>query len=95
MHHWGKDAPPCAQCRPSPTLNESTGDSTMALPLDAWHDAQQEDPIMGKTKTTTGIPHTGINHSTSSVRTHNNSSLGFDWIWLLLALVAIAVISLA
>lgn len=67
----------------------------MAPPLDAWHDAQQEDLIMGKTKTTTSIPHTGINHKTSSDRTHNNSSRGFDWFWLLLALAAVALISLA
>ena len=50
---------------------------------------------MGKSKTTASVPHTGIKHTTSSARTHDNSSLGFDWFWLALALVAVAAILLA
>lgn len=50
---------------------------------------------MGKTKTTTNIPHTGITHTTSSARTHGHSSHGFDWFWLLLVLLAVAAIVLA
>jgi len=50
---------------------------------------------MGKTKATDKTPHTGIKHNTSSARTHEHSSRGFDWFWLLLALLAVVTILLA
>lgn len=50
---------------------------------------------MGKPKATASIPHTGITHTTSSASTHDPSSRGCDWLWFLLALVAVAVIVLA
>jgi hypothetical protein len=49
---------------------------------------------MGRTKMTASIPHAGVKHNTSSARTHDNSSLGLDWFWLLLALLAVAAIVL-
>jgi len=49
---------------------------------------------MGRTKTTANIPHAGIKHSTSSARTHDHSSRGLDWLWLLLVLLAVAAIVL-
>ena len=49
---------------------------------------------MGKPKATESHSHTGIKHSTSSNRTHEHSSRGLDWFWLILALLAIAVIAI-
>ncbi len=50
---------------------------------------------MAKTKLTISHPHTGIKHNTSSARTPEHSSRGFDWFWLLLALISILAIAIA
>ncbi len=50
---------------------------------------------MAKFKATVSHSHAGIKHNTSSNRTHEHSSRGLDWFWLLLALLAILAILIA
>ena len=53
---------------------------------------------MGKTKTAANAahstPHAGIKHNTCSSRSHESSTRGFDWFWLVLALLAVLMIFL-
>ena len=49
---------------------------------------------MARTRTPVCIPRSGIKHNTNSARTHDATLRGFDWLWFLVALLAVAVIDL-